>query len=353
MVYAPVAINILMGIMVDQFVRSNSELVWDFLAVPPVDDPIVQQLVGITSLWEYQLTLCTFILAFFTQEAYRHWKSVYFTTRAIQGRINDVCMLLTMVAKRSEVTDGIMSGFEKEASDLVQTCNRLIRLSHTFFWATTSTYSNGVGDGGLPDGDHVTDVPLNEENLDAIGPLLLSPQGLRYLERVNQLTHEEIETLLASGLPPSQYPYILLEWVGLYALEGLRTGTFDGGAGVESQIMRRLTEVRAEYFSIGDFQAGRMPLAYVQLVQVLVDSLVWLSPISLYSRLGGLSIPFCGLLTLFFKGLLELSKSFLDPFGCEGFPGQNIRVDVIVSELNFGAESRWFSAAKIIPQRKT
>lgn len=94
-----------------------------------------------------------------------------------------------------------------------------------------------------------------------------------------------------------------------------------------------------------------MPLAYVQLVQILVDSLVWLSPISLYSGLGSLSIPLVGLLTLFFKGLLELSKSFLDPFGVEGYPGQNIRVDVLVSELNFGSTSRWVKAAEYLPQR--
>ena len=97
--------------------------------------------------------------------------------------------------------------------------------------------------------------------------------------------------------------------------------------------------------------AGRMPLAYVQLVQILVDTLVWLAPFSLYSGLGVLSIPLCGLLTLFFKGQLEVSKSFLDPFGNEGHPGQNIRVDVLVSELNFGAGSRWFLAADSLPKR--
>ena len=110
-----------------------------------------------------------------------------------------------------------------------------------------------------------------------------------------------------------------------------------------------MTKLRAEYFNIGDYQAGRMPLAYVQLVQVVVDSLVILAPFSLYSQTGTLSIPLTGLLTLFFKGLLELSKSFLDPFGNEGYPAQNIRVDVLVSELNFGAASRWVKAGKVLP----
>ena len=351
----PVITNVVIGIAVDRVVHCHSDQTWAFLAVPPADDPLVLQLVGLKSLWEYQLTLCTFILAFFTQEAYKHWKSVYFTTRAIQGRINDVCMILTMSAKRNNRVgdrDGVMTGYDQDAKELVSTCTRLIRLSHTFFWATTQTYSNGVGDGGVPDGDHVTDYSQDEQDLDAIGPLLLSPYGLRFLERADELTHEEVESLLACELPPSQYPYILLEWVGMYALGGLHDGTLVGGPGVEDQLMKRLTDIRAEYFSIGDFAAGRMPLAYVQLLQVLVDSLVWLSPFSLYSGLGSLSIPLCALLTLFFKGLLELSKSFLDPFGNEGFPGQNIRVDVLVSELNFGAASRWYQAGDHLPVRK-
>lgn len=343
----------MLGIAIDRLVHHYSHETWAFLAVPPADDPLVLRLAGMKSLWEYQLTLSTFVLAFFMQEAFRHWKSVYFTTRSIQGRINDTCMLLTIAAKRSETTDGIMSGFDKEAESLVLTCTRLIRLSHTFFWASTPTYSNGVGDGGVSDEDHTMDFPHEDQNLDAIGPLLLSTYGLRFLERADELTHEEVESLLACGLPPSQYPYILLEWVGLYALQGIREGTLAGGPGVEDQMMKRLTEIRAEYFSIGDFEAGRMPVAYVQLVQILVDSLVWLSPFSLYSGLGSLSIPLCGLLTLFFKGLLELSKSFLDPFGNEGFPDQNIRVDVLVSELNFGAASRWFQAANHLPVRNT
>ena len=95
-----------------------------------------------------------------------------------------------------------------------------------------------------------------------------------------------------------------------------------------------------------------MPLAYVQLVQVLIDSLVLLAPFSLYPELGSLAIPATGLLTLFFKGLLELSKSFLDPFGNEGYPGQNIRVDVLVSELNFGASSRWAKAGAALPDEE-
>ena len=46
---------------------------------------------------------------------------------------------------------------------------------------------------------------------------------------------------------------------------------------------------------------------------------------------------------------MDLSKSFLDPFGIEGYPGQNIRVDVLVSELNFGSARRWVNAGSSVP----
>ena len=100
------------------------------------------------------------------------------------------------------------TGYNDGAKELVKTCTRLLRLSHTFFWAATKTGSNGVADGGVSDGDHVYDLP--EWDQDAIGPLLLSKEGLRALAKANKLT-PQVNGLLNSGLPPSQYPYILLE----------------------------------------------------------------------------------------------------------------------------------------------
>lgn len=317
---------------------------WPLLAVPPASDPLIQQLQGLTQLWEYLLTLCTFILTFFTSQAYAHWKSVYFATRAIQGRINDICMLVTIGARRGESRNGV-TGYSEEAERTVKLITRFVRLSHTFFWAATPTCSNGIGNSGEVD---EKGAGRRTDTFD-VGPLLLSPQGLDSLVDAGQLTAEERQSLLDSGLPPSQYAYCMLEWAALHAMEGIETGSLRGGNGFEENLLRQLTRLRAEYFNIGDYQAGRMPLAYVQLVQVVVDSLVILAPFSLYSQTGTLSIPLTGLLTLFFKGLLELSKSFLDPFGNEGYPAQNIRVDVLVSELNFGAASRWVKAGKVLP----
>jgi len=137
MTYVPIAINIAIGILVNWFVQAHTDVHWSFLAVPPADEPLIQKLQALKDLWEYQLTLCTFILAFFTSQAYSYWKGVYFTTRAIQGRINDICLILTTSAKRNsegKVVDGnknSVSTYSDNAADLVDTCTRLLRLSHT------------------------------------------------------------------------------------------------------------------------------------------------------------------------------------------------------------------------------
>ena len=257
--YIPILLNVSLGIAVDRYVHYTSESTWSFFAVPPLDDPLIQQLVGMKSLWEYQLTLCTFILAFFTSQSYNFWRSVYFTTRAIQGRINDVCLLISASAEREQSSEDnnsdnttTFTGYSKDASALVNICTRLIRLSHTFFWASTPTCSNGLGDGGVGDGDENQDILSRIE----IGPILLSPEGLRRLQEAEELTRNEVDALLASGLPPSQYTYVLLEWVTLYAMEGLKDGTLNGGNGLEENLLRQLISLRAEYFSVGDYVSG-------------------------------------------------------------------------------------------------
>lgn len=118
---------------------------------------------------------------------------------------------------------------------------------------------------------------------------------------------------------------------------------------MEENLLRYFGQLRGEYFSIGDLTSGRMPMAYVQTMEVLVDTLTFLAPLALYVKMGTFNIISTGLLTVFFKGLLELSKSFLDPFGREGYRAHNIRVDVLVSEMNFGASSRWVNAGDALP----
>jgi hypothetical protein len=79
------------------------------------------------------------------------------------------------------------------------------------------TNSNGVSDKGW-EGKTFRVKNIDDDDEDgntAIGPILLSPSGLQYLERAEELTHAEVQTLLNSDLPPSQYTYMLMQWVGM------------------------------------------------------------------------------------------------------------------------------------------
>ena len=74
--------------------------------------------------------------------------------------------------------------------------------------------------------------------------------------------------------PPARLPnaYILLEWVGLYAMNGMRSGVLRAGNGFEENLLKQLTGLRAEYFNIGDYAAGRMPLACASLCRAALVS---------------------------------------------------------------------------------
>lgn len=362
--WGTVVFVMLVGLTLDFIARgyslSNYKLSWDIMvALPTATDHPVLRLLAIGKMWEYQLTLSTFILTFFLSQSFSYWQKVYNKTRMIQGRINDFCMLLTMGAERgidnidnktkkprsntSTAAKG-SQGFSERGEEFVRLCTRYIRLSHTFFWAQTATSSNG-----LNDSEDFCALPSDDNH---IGPLLLSKYGLKALVENGQLTQEERAGLIGSDLPPSQYAYVLLVWVGIHVMEGLNNGTLRGGPGFEENILRQLATLRGCLFDLDDFRAGRMPLAYVQFVQILIDSLVIISPFGLYRSVGILSVPLVGLLALFFQGLLNLSKSFLDPFGVDGYAEQCLNVDVLVSEMNFGASTRWINAAGFVPISK-
>lgn len=85
----------------------------------------------------------------------------------------------------------------------------------------------------------------------------------------------------------------------------------------------------------------------MHIVQLLVDSLLLLAPLALWPKVGAYTVVLSAGLTFFYQGLLELSKSFLDPFGVEGTE-QNIRIEALLSEVNAGA-SRWQRAGAVLP----
>ena len=316
---------------------------------------IVKQLKTLDTMWTYLLTMTTFVNSFFLSQAYGLWLATKVNSRKIQGRLNDVLMLLATHAARDG--DG---RYLPAAETLLADVARNVRTFHVFFW---------VG---------MTGKNTRQDRVKGMAPLALlrHDRGLKALRRRGALTERELETLLGPGGPSAKGRYhVVLEWIVTRCVDAKRRGLLVGGAGMETVLLDKCCLLRATCASIGDDMDARMPLAcaaaqfcaiiprnsarnslsrpvrprrYVHLVQILVDSLLVLAPLALYPRLGLLAAPLAGMATVFYRGFLELSKSFLDPFGNDDSLSENLQVDCLVTEINNGSE-RWTNGARKLP----
>jgi predicted membrane chloride channel (bestrophin family) len=145
---------------------------------------------------------------------------------------------------------------------------------------------------------------------------------------------------------------VATEWVLARIHTASQRGTLTGGAGFEQVALSKCCDLRASCMSIPDELAARMPLAYVHFTHCLVDILLLIAPFGLYSSLGLLAIPMTAVISLFYRGLLELSKSFLDPFGNRRVSvsglSADISIDCLIGESNAGSLI-WPQAAKSLP----
>lgn len=166
-------------------VTFGAHAVVDFpaLGVPPPADPAIETLGLIYDGWNVQLGLTTFVLSFFTAQAYGHWRDCYFSGRNVQGRANDINLLLSMVAQRDEG-----GGYTPAAMALLEDCARYTRLANMFHWATSAT---GLKEADLREGQR----PMESEEI--FCPELLTPAGLAALVKRGELSQEEADALVA------------------------------------------------------------------------------------------------------------------------------------------------------------
>ena len=110
------------------------------------------------------------------------------------------------------------------------------------------------------------------------------------------------------------------------------------------------TVLIALYTSIPSQLHGRIPLSYVHIVQLLVDTFLLIAPFALYTEMGIWSIAATGLLTLFYAGLLVLSKVLLDPLDNDEYYAETVNMDigVLIRETN-NASVRWKYNSEILP----
>ena len=360
--WTPALVAMSVALAVHFTVKGGAAWLRVFAATGEIDlgpgDPehnVVKQLKTLDTMWTYLLTMTTFVNSFFLSQAYGLWLATKVNSRKIQGRLNDVLMLLATHAARDG--DG---RYLPAAETLLADVARNVRTFHVFFW---------VG---------MTGKNTRQDRVKGMAPLALlrHDRGLKALRRRGALTERELDTLLGPGGPSAKGRYhVVLEWIVTRCVDAKRRGLLVGGAGMETVLLDKCCLLRATCASIGDDMDARMPLAcaaaqfcailarnsarnspsrpvrprrYVHLVQILVDSLLVLAPLALYPRLGLLAAPLAGMATVFYRGFLELSKSFLDPFGNDDSLSENLQVDCLVTEINNGSE-RWTNGARKLP----
>ena len=299
---------------------------WPLLEVPSESSSAVRNLFGLNKMWSYLLTFATFVNSFFLSQSYGFWLATKGNVRKVQGRLNDLGLLLATHAERDEET-GRFSVYSRTLLDDVA---RYTRLFHMLFYAGMVRPARG---------DEGASISV-----------LRTDRGLARLMKRGCLTKAEHDLLVGDTfrVPETQRHSVVLQWITARFVQARRAGKLDGGAGFESLFLDKALLLRAVCASIADDAAARMPLAYVHLVQILVDVLVVLAPFALYGKIGFFTIPLVGVLTIFFRGFLALSKSFLDPFGNEDSLSENMSVHCLLCETNAGS-IRWSNGIEELP----
>ena len=288
------------------------------LGLPPdLSNPFIAKLHMVHKIWSYQQGLTTFILTFFLNQAFGFWREIYDIGRLIQGGLNDFNLLLATTAARTK--DG---SYTPKAESLLDEVGQMSRLFHVLLWAA------------------------NARRFRVLGTL----RGLERMASRGLMTSKQLDVLQNIDLPEDQKHSACLEWMIIRTDRGIQDGTLISDPAHRQMLLAQIATLRLTYTKIFDKLAGRMPLAYTHFVQVLVDVFVWTAPIALYSTLGAWSVICVGVLTLFYTGLLDLAKIFLDPLNNEDFCRNSIYMDigVLIRESNAGS-TRWVRGASRLP----
>jgi len=359
----------------------------------------LQNLSGFNILWGQLLSVTTFTLTFFLNQSYSLWRNCYGFSRRLQGRLNDLSMTLAAHAARVEpqsqqndAQDRAPDGRNDGASAKVngEPTNGATRAANTTNIGTytntnTNNRVNGYGDSdsrddgqeGVTRPSAASGEPINGEdrqfstyteparqslelmaryirvfNLLTYASFtgshrpLLTPQGMRRLVDRGIITEDERKVLSDVQVPVTQRHNVLLLWIMRLFQDARRAGHIDGSDGFEQQFLEKCHVIRAQYGAIGDELAGRMPLAYAHIVQVLVDVILWMYPFMAFSTgmTPVLGVLGTGLLTMFYQGLFNLSKQFLDPYDNESYgKGEDpLCIDTLIAETNAGSV-RWLN----------
>jgi len=298
--------------------EASGEVPWSMeFVVPDKDLPFVQRLSQLHQIWDIQRALTTFVLTFFVNQSFDFWKAVYQLGRDVQGKLNGFNLVLATNVKRNE--DGELT---PESEAFLKDVGQFSRLFHVLMWAGKAKRFS----------------------------ILTSPEGLQRMESRGLMNEKQRLILLDLKLTNDQLFIAPLEWMMIRSNRAVAEGTLDSDNATKSTLLREYMFLRNAYCAISDKLDGRMPLAYVNFVQLLVDSFVLFTPIALYADLGEFSVLAVGLVSFFYPGLNNLAKIFLDPLNNENFCENSIFMDlgVLIRETN-GDSTKWRKSGTKVP----
>ena len=298
---------------------------------------LTKNLAGFNILWGQLLSVTTFTLTFFLNQSYALWRQCYALSRRLQGRMNDINLTLAAHAARVEPeetktydSEGEEDGQEQfstytePARQILELMARYTRVFNLLMYASFTASHRPV----------------------------LTPQGMKRLVDRGILTERERIILSDSQLPVTQKHNALLLWIARLFIDARKAGHIEGSDGFEQQVLDKIHVIRSQYGAIGDELQGRMPLAYAHIVQVLVDVILWMYPFMAFSTgmTPYLAVIGCGLLTMFYQGLFDLAKQFLDPYDNENYgKGDDpLCIDTLIAETNAGS-IRWMNGLAAKP----
>lgn len=228
--WRPAAWMMLVSSMMVLSIAYFEEASWPLLAVPDPAHQVVQKLRAVENLWSYLLPMATFVNTFFLSQAYGFWLANKGNCRKVQGRVNDLAMLLATHARRQS------SGhFTPQAKQLLDACSRYIRLYKLFFWAAQVRPARGDEGPSLA--------------------ILRTPRGMAAILSHGELTQEEHD-LLTSCCTETQRHSAILQWIVVMFVEARRGGVVLGGAGLETLFLDKVCLLRATCASITDDDSG-------------------------------------------------------------------------------------------------
>ena len=210
---------------------------------------LVQHLAVLDKIWKNMMSLTTFLLTFFVGQAYGLWRQIYDAGRGIQGRMNDINLLLATYAAR----DG-RGMYTTPARAFLEDVAAKLRLFHLFLWASNARRFR---------------VVLTDRGLD------------RMVER-GILPHIDRTTLDRLDLARTQYHVYFLESVVIAIGAAMNQPNIlpIHSHALEHLLLEKICVLRGTYGTVSDLVDGRMPLAYAHFVQILVDSFLFVAPLA-------------------------------------------------------------------------